>query len=200
MSGVFAPGERLREEHIAAEMAVSRTPVRSAIQKLVADGLLKNEENKGAVVLGWTDRDITEAFEVRSLLEPYAAGIAAVNATQAQIDQLESLNDEMERAVRSDLPDRIELVQNLNNQFHHTLVQASHSGRVKALVENFIDMPIMIGSFYFYSTENMLTSVEQHRQIILALKARDRQFAEVAARFHLAATHVLFQNQRAKFK
>jgi DNA-binding GntR family transcriptional regulator len=196
MSGAYLPGERLREERIASDMAVSRTPVRSAIQKLVADGLVRLEEHRGAVVIGWTDRDITEAFEVRSLLEPYAAGIAALNATPAQVDTLESLNEQMHRAVLSSDADRIERVQQLNNQFHHMLIEASQSARLKALVGNFIDMPIIIGSFYFYSIDDMLTSVAHHRQIILALRSRNQPFAEVAVKFHLAATRVLFENQR----
>ena len=196
MSGAFLPGERLREEHIASDLSVSRTPVRGAIQKLVADGLVRFEEHRGAVVVGWTDRDIEEAFEVRLLLEPHAAGVAAVHATAAEVDALEALNLQMLDAVQSNDPDRVDRIQQINNAFHHQLIDASHSARLKSLVESFLDMPIIIGSFYFYTTQDMLTSVEHHRQIIAALRARDRAFAEVATRYHLAATRILFQNQR----
>src|SRR5690606_14134852 len=81
MAGAFLPGERLREEHIANELNVSRTPVRSAIERLIQDGLATREQRRGAVVLGWLDRDITEAFDLRLLLEPYAARSAALRAT-----------------------------------------------------------------------------------------------------------------------
>ena len=104
MAGSFLPGERLREEHIAAEMSVSRTPVRNAIERLIADGLVTREERRGAVVLGWQDRDIDEAFELRMLLEPYAAGLAASHASDAQIEELERLNQSMQDAVRSAAP------------------------------------------------------------------------------------------------
>lgn len=198
MSGAFLPGQRLREEHIAAELSVSRTPVRSAIQLLAADGLVRLEERRGAVVLGWTERDINEAFQIRSLMEPYAAGLAAQHATDAEIDALETVNETMAQAVLADDEERVARIQQLNNRFHHMLLDAAHSARVASLVGNLLDMPIIIGSFYFYTPEDMLRSVEHHRQIIAALRARDAAFAETSTRFHLAATHLLFRNQRAR--
>ncbi|MPT28564.1 MAG: GntR family transcriptional regulator [Achromobacter sp.] len=195
MSGVFLPGERLREEHIAAELSVSRTPVRSAIERLIADGLVKRE-GRGAVVLGWVDRDINEAFELRLLLEPYAARSAAERATPEQIDHLEQINQRMLEAILSDDTDRVARVQHCNNLFHHALLDAAQSARVRTMVENLLDMPIIIGSFYFYTHDDMLRSVEHHRQIIAALRARDPACADIAMRFHLTTTHLLFRSQR----
>ena len=196
MSGAFLPGERLREEHIASELDVSRTPVRSAIERLIDDGLVAREERRGAVVLGWSDRDITEAFELRLLLEPYAARSAANRASVDQIDDLQTINANMLRAVQSDNEDRVAQVQHYNNRFHHALLAAAQSARVRTLVESLLDLPIIIGSFYFYSRDDMLSSVEQHNQIVAALRARDPDYAESAMRLHLAATHRLFRNQR----
>ncbi|OZI43395.1 GntR family transcriptional regulator [Bordetella genomosp. 4] len=196
MSGAFLPGERLREEHIASELDVSRTPVRNAIERLVNDGLVTREERRGAVVLGWLDRDITEAFELRLLLEPYAARSAALRASAEQIDELTSINASMLHAVQSQDEDHVAQVQHYNNRFHHALLAAAQSARVRTLVESLLDMPIIIGSFYFYSRDDMLSSVEQHNQIIAAIRARDPDYAESAMRLHLAATHRLFRNQR----
>lgn len=197
MSGAFLPGERLREEHIANELGVSRTPVRSAIERLVDDGLVAREERRGAVVLGWLDRDITEAFELRLLLEPYAARSAAQRASPEQIEALDAINTDMLHAAQSDDEDRVARVQHYNNRFHHALLDAAQSARVRSLVESLLDLPIIIGSFYFYSRDDMLSSVEQHRQIITAIRAQDPDYAESAMRLHLAATHRLFRNQRA---
>ncbi|ARP86697.1 GntR family transcriptional regulator [Bordetella genomosp. 9] len=196
MSGAFLPGQRLREEHIASELAVSRTPVRNAIERLAAEGLVKRDGRRGTVVLGWSDRDINDAFELRLLLEPYAARAAAARASAAQIDALEDLNTRMLRAIESDDPDRVDKVQYYNNRFHHALIEAAQSARVRAVVDDLLDLPIIIGSFYFYSREDMLRSVEHHRQIIAALRACDPACAEAAMRLHLAATHLLFRGQR----
>lgn len=196
MAGSFMPGERLREEHIASELSVSRTPVRSAIERLVTDGLVKHEGRRGAVVLGWQDRDIDEAFELRMLLEPYSAKAAAERATPEQIAELERINQSMLDAINADAADSVAQVQHFNNQFHHALLEAAQSARVRSMVENLLDMPIIIGSFYFYTKDDMLRSVEHHRQIIAALRARDAECAEIAVRFHLAATHLLFRSHR----
>jgi DNA-binding GntR family transcriptional regulator len=64
------------------------------------------------------------------------------------------------------------------------------------MVESLLDMPIIIGSFYFYTKDDMLRSVEHHRQIIAALRARDAECAQIAMRFHLASTHLLFRSHR----
>ena len=196
MAGSFLPGEPLREEHIATQLSVSRTPVRNAIERLIADGLVTREGRRGAVVLGWQDRDIDEAFELRMLLEPYAAKTAAERATPEQIDELERINQCMLDAVNSAAPDHVAQVQHYNNLFHHALLEAAQSARVRSLVENLLDMPIIIGSFYFYGREDMLRSVEHHRQIIAAIRARDPECAQIAVRFHLASTHLLFRSHR----
>ncbi|MGE8688018.1 MAG: GntR family transcriptional regulator [Achromobacter sp.] len=200
MAGSFMPGERLREEHIAAELSVSRTPVRSAIERLVTDGLVKHEGRRGAVVLGWQDRDIDEAFELRMLLEPYSAKAAAERASPEQIRELERINESMLEAINADAPDSVARVQHFNNQFHHALLEAAQSARVRSMVESLLDMPIIIGSFYFYTKDDMLRSVEHHRQIIAALRARDAECAQIAMRFHLASTHLLFRTHRKSGK
>ncbi|KAB2896243.1 MAG: GntR family transcriptional regulator [Burkholderiaceae bacterium] len=195
MSGYYAPGAWLREEHIAEEMKVSRTPVRAALQRLVEDGLLVAAA-RGATVAQWTQWDVAEVFELRMLLEPHAAGLAAERATPEQVAEMEALNDEMERWVKSRKDDRVARVQAVNNRFHHLLVEAARSGRLKALLQNYLDMPIMIGSFYFYSEQEMRESVEHHRQVTLAIRRRDRRFAEQAMAFHLRASFVRFEMQR----
>ena len=199
MSGHYAPGARLREEQIAEEMQVSRTPVRAALQKLIDDKLLV-VATRGAIVAGWTQWDVTEIFELRILLEPHAAGLAAERATPEQLAEMDALNDEMERWARSKADDRVARVQAANNRFHHLLVEAAHSGRLSTMLANFLDTPIMIGSFYLYSDADMLASVEHHRQVVHAIRARNRSFAEQAMAFHLSASSMRFERHRVSSK
>jgi DNA-binding GntR family transcriptional regulator len=64
------------------------------------------------------------------------------------------------------------------------------------MLQNFIDTPIMIGSFYFYSEEDMLNSVEHHRQVTQAIKRRNRAYAEQAMAYHLGVSFMRFEMQR----
>lgn len=199
MSGFYAPGQHLREKHISEEMQVSRTPVRAALEKLGADGLV-SFGNRGAVVAGWTQWDITEIYELRLVLEPLAAGLAAIRATDEQVAELEALCEEMKRLARSSEPERIERIQENNNRFHHLLVDAAGSGRLRNTLQNFLDIPIMIGSFYFYSKEELQESASHHAQIVDAVKMRSRKFATEAMAFHLRASFMRFESQRVTGK
>lgn len=195
MSGYYAPHSPLREEHIAEEMQVSRTPVRAALQRLIQDGLLESS-TRGVVVAGWTAWDVNEIFELRILLEPHAAGLAAERASAGQIAAMDAINDEMEGWINANAADRLGRLQAANNRFHHLLVEAASSGRLKAMLADFLDTPIMIGSFYFYSESDMRQSVDHHRQVVNAIRARNRPFAEQAMAFHLRASFLRFQQQR----
>ena len=73
IAGYFDPGQKMREEHLASEFEVSRTPVRAAVKKLVSEGLLELVPNSGAFVRQWTENDVEEIFELRHLAEGTAA-------------------------------------------------------------------------------------------------------------------------------
>src|SRR3954454_17732051 len=77
LSGEFPSGTRLRQETLAEEFGVSRTPVREALRKLQATGLVELQPNRGALVRGLSLREIRDAYEVRAELEALAAELAA---------------------------------------------------------------------------------------------------------------------------
>jgi len=91
MSGEFAAGTRLTEERLARDLGISRTPVREAIRTLVADGFLTFRPNAGAFVAEWSDEDIRQIFDLRTILESQIAEAAALTATDLAgwIDHLE---------------------------------------------------------------------------------------------------------------
>ena len=77
VGGTYAPGAQLKEEHLARELEISRTPIRAALKRLVDDGLATADPNRGVRVAEWTEFDIEETFELRGLLEAHAAELAA---------------------------------------------------------------------------------------------------------------------------
>jgi DNA-binding GntR family transcriptional regulator len=90
LSGEFASGYRLRQESLASEFGVSRTPVREALRKLQASGIVQVEPNRGATVRGPSPREVREAYEVRAELEGLAAALAS---TRIRDDDLRRLRE-----------------------------------------------------------------------------------------------------------
>ena len=91
IEGRFAPGDRITEADIAEKAEVSRTPVREALRRLEAEGLIRFVPNQGAFVSSWGDDVVEETFELRALLEGYAARLCALRASESQQSQLRKL-------------------------------------------------------------------------------------------------------------
>ena len=88
LSGERAGGDWLREGDLAESIGVSRTPVREALRRLTAEGLVSHERNRGVQVAAWTAEDLDEIFSLRSVLEPWACRLAAMSAS-VDLDELD---------------------------------------------------------------------------------------------------------------
>jgi len=196
MAGRYPPGTQLKEEHLAETMGVSRTPVRAALQRLVGDQLLRSENHRGVFVAEWTGRDIQDVFELRLLLEPHAAGLAAVRANERQIEGLRAHTDRMEAYTRPSFRDNLQEIQEENHAFHNLILEAAASPRLKSIAASLTDMPMIIGTFYFYSEADMQHSIQHHREVIAAIESRDRTFAQEVMSVHLRVTHRIFMQNR----
>jgi len=198
MAGRHAPGDQLKEERIAEAMEVSRTPVRAALQRLVGDGLLRSEANRGVFVATWTRWDIEDVFDLRLVLEPHAAGLAALRSSREQRDTLIDFTGRMDAAAATDFRDKLQEIQEANQAFHETIIGAAGSPRLVGFLNSLVAMPMIAGSFYFYTEEEMQSSIRQHREIIAAIEAKDRMFAGQAMAVHLQISHMIFRrNQTA---
>src|SRR4051812_2162338 len=99
LSGNFARGERLREEELAGLAGVSRTPIREALRRLDAEGLVEFRPNRGARVTAWTTKELEDLYDARALLESRAARFAASRITADEIAELADLCARMETAA-----------------------------------------------------------------------------------------------------
>ncbi|MDO5642392.1 MAG: GntR family transcriptional regulator [Paracoccus sp. (in: a-proteobacteria)] len=187
MSGFYDPGTQLKEEVLATEMGVSRTPVRKAIQSLTAEGLLESAENRGARVTQWGRKDVEDIFKLRTMLEGLAAAMAAEHITAEQLSQIESCNAGMEKAATEKKPGYLERIQKLNYSFHYGILEACGSPHLRKFGASLLDYPLIIGGFYIYSHDEMMASIRQHAEILAALRARNAQWATAAVTCHLAA-------------
>ncbi|RSS78807.1 GntR family transcriptional regulator [Streptomyces sp. WAC06614] len=131
VSGVFEPGSRLTEELLARRYGVSRVPVREALRTLESEGFVTTRRHAGAHVAEPTEQDAADFLEIRMLLEPLAAARAARRRTDAHLKVLRGLvRLGQERARRGQVDD----LRSLGGWFHETLVQASGSPGLVALL------------------------------------------------------------------
>ena len=193
MAGYYDPGAQLKEESVAADLDVSRTPVRAAIQRLIAEGLLEPAPKRGAVVTPWRIEDAEDIFNLRVLLEGYGAALSTRNAGEETLDRMERLNEEMAAAVRSSDPDRLDIIHKANYEFHLALYQDCGSAHLRTFGSSLLEYPLVIGGFFIYTEADMDESIRQHTEIISGLRARNAEWATAAVKCHLTAAIVRFR-------
>jgi DNA-binding GntR family transcriptional regulator len=199
VAGSYAPGAQLKEEHIARELDISRTPIRVALHRLVEDGLATAEPGRGVRVAEWTDSDIQETYELRGLLEGHAAELAARRGGAALAERLDALNDQFERAIAqagSQLPQRL---QEINSQFHRAILDASGSPRLRGMLAGLIDMPVVIRSYFINQPQDNLQSLQHHRELAVAVRAGDAELARQVMQLHLRVALHRFRQRRSDF-
>lgn len=192
LSGEYPAGERLREEELAEAVGVSRTPVREALRRLDAEGLVEFIPNRGAHVASWSQHDLEEIFGLRALLEGYAARLAAAKIDAAELQELDVLAGQMEGIVRRGVEGRYEQMALLNSRFHRLVVEAARNKRLAALVGSVVQLPLQQRTLREYSERRLDRSMSQHRELIDALAAGDTRWAEAVMQAHvLGARHAL---------
>jgi DNA-binding GntR family transcriptional regulator len=195
VEGRVAPGQRLKEEELAQELGISRTPIREALHLLQAEGLVEAAPNRGATVRAYELGDLEDMYELRALLEGLAAGRAAARVTEAHLDDLRASCSRFERLVGGS--DLMALVKE-NAFFHETILGAAGSERLTGMVRQVVAMPLTYKSYIWYSPTQVAASFHYHRQLTHALERRDAQRAELIMREHVyEARDVLVQHVEA---
>jgi DNA-binding GntR family transcriptional regulator len=179
--GARGPGERLNEVEIAAELAVSRGPVREAMQRLARDGLVRIESHRGAFVRALDAGEIRALFEVRVSLECTAAALAAERTGRDEIAALRELiassRDAVEGAAEPHYPERLDL--------HDLIVRCTHNPaliRYLQLVNQELKLARARSGF---RTIRAPEALDEHIRVVDAIEARDPNAAREAMARHL---------------
>lgn len=184
----LSPGTELSEVALSRELAVSRGPIREAMGRLAADGLVTVRPRRGAEVRSITPEELIDAYQVREVMEVLAVRLAVPRITEANLARLEELIDAMARYAASDA---IADFFPANVAFHELLCELSGN---KKLFEMHHRLAGEIGRFQARTLAlrgNLAGSVTEHRAILDAIRCGD---AERAA--ELAAEHVRVPMQR----
>ena len=130
VAGQLEPGQRYYEHELAAELGVSRTPVREAVRSLAAQGVVINTEGRRGFVVVDPRKDVAVVFEIRKRLEGLAARLAADHVTVPQLQSLDAILETMREMIDADdIEKSRERIAELNNAFHTAINEASGSAR-----------------------------------------------------------------------
>ncbi len=185
LDGRLAPGARLGEAELAGHLGVSRTPVREALSRLGAEGLVEHVPNRGARVATWTVAEIESVFELRSALEPRLTALAVAAATEQDIDTLADLAEQMLAVGLPGPQQDLDAVVPLNRAFHDHLVRlADHSALASALATA-VKAPMQRRNFATYDERTMRRSLAHHVEIVDAIRAGDPVWARAVMTAHI---------------
>lgn len=185
LRGRYKQNEALIELKISEELGVSRTPVREAIKQLELEGLVTSIPNKGAIVTGIKSKDIEDIYAIRSLIEGLSAKWAAQNVTEEQIAELEEIVFLSEFHLSKNHLDQL---YELDNRFHEKLYDISNSKILRHVLSDFHHYVQRVRKASLSSYERAEKSINEHKNILEAIKARDFQKVEALTNEHIINT------------
>ncbi|WP_224400987.1 GntR family transcriptional regulator [Pseudonocardia sp. ICBG1034] len=185
IEGGLAPGYRLREDPIAEELGVSRTPVREALRRLASEGLVELQPKRGAVVATFALAHLDEVTECRAALEGTAARRASSRISAEQLTRLAALDNEMRALAAERSPAALDKIGEFNKEFHGTVLVAAASPSLEMLLANLAVVPLVRRTFRHYSPEALERSMSGHHELVDALRAGSAEWAESVIRAHI---------------
>jgi DNA-binding GntR family transcriptional regulator len=179
-SARFEPGERVREEAVAAWLKVSRTPVREALRRLTSENLLVATEH-GLAVPQLSRNQIFELYAIREVLEGAAAALAARHASPAEIEFMQQILDE-QAAAKSDEARLL----SANHELHGCIYRAANNRYLVRTLNSLTDELAQLRGTTFSWPKRPPDALKEHRAIVDAIARHDADAAEKAARLHVS--------------
>jgi len=180
--GEIAPGTRMMEVELAADMGVSRTPVREAIRKLEKEGLVTIEPRRGAYASDISIKDIEDVLEVRQDLEGMAAALAAAKATREQKEALRAATEAYKNAVATG--DVKEMIRH-DEAFHKLIVNCSDNKTLIQLISQVQELALRFRYIYYDDFSRFENQPMEHKEIFDAIISGDTEKARKAADEHI---------------
>lgn len=182
LRGEYKIGEKIKENQLATELRVSRTPIREAFKQLESEGLMEYIPNRGCFARGFTKQDLQDIYSVRKALEQLAVEWAVERITDEEIDTLKSQMDLMEFYIkRGDAKKVLEL----NNEFHQIIYGSTRSRFLAQVLRSYQDYVIQTRKATVYGEENLKNILNEHKSILEAIDRRDAELAVTRMGEHL---------------
>ena len=185
LKGEYERGEKIKENQIASELKVSRTPIREAFKLLENEGLIDYIPNRGCFAKGFTKQDVDDIYAVREALEELAVRWAVERITPEEITALEEQVDLMEFYSRK--KDRKKVLE-LNATFHDVIYAAARSRFLAQVLRSYKEYIEKTRKSIFYEQSYLESILREHRAIFEAIRERDSEKAVDAIAKHLEAS------------
>ncbi len=190
VTGAFAGGDELNEVSLSRQFSVSRTPVREALRLLAAEGLVDISSNRSATVRRISERDMSEIYQIRGVLEPLAASLAAERMPRGEARRL---RERLER-IAGELsgPDEGEPGFALRDvdfdcSFHAAIAGASGNRRLRDDILRHTNVIRLVPRLLAQTAERTRQVYEEHDRVLSALEAKDAEAARRAMEAHVAS-------------
>ena len=177
----LAPGSWIDEMKLAEEYGISRTPMREALKVLATEGLVTMKVRRGAYVTEVSDKDLADVYHLLSLLESDAAGVVAKRASDAELQELQTLHQQLEAAVN----DRDQFFA-INERFHMRLLEIAGNRWRDQMVADLRKVMKLNRHNSLLKSGRLGESLKEHRAIMKALARRDADGAVQRMKEHFS--------------
>lgn len=182
LKGEYEIGEKIKENQIATELRVSRTPIREAFKQLENEGLIDYVPNRGCFAKGFTKQDVDDIYAVRKALERLAVERAVERITPEELNYLEEQCELMEFYARKKDSKK---VLELNSTFHDIIYSSTRSRFMAQVLRSYKDYIDKTRKSVFYQQNYLESIIQEHKEILLAIKERNKAKAVAAISCHL---------------
>lgn len=179
----LAPGSVLTEGHLMKELKIGRTPIREALQRLIAEGLVTHLHHRGMLVAEIRAADVQQIYEFRSQIEGYAARLAATRMTPAQIEELQRIHTALDLSG-AELDTERFITQ--DRVFHELLARGAQNGYLETVLLNIYNLHLRLWYYLFEKQGGLQETVHEHQELIEALLRRDPEQSEQVMRRYVA--------------
>lgn len=186
-AGALRPGERVDETRLAARFGVSRTPIREALNRLIAQGILINGARRGARVADYSREELAEMFEAMHEIEATCARLAAQRLTLLARAELEAAQRECVAAAKAG--DRTRYL-HANEAFHMVIYRATQNRYVRDMAAAFRQRTGPFRAKKFATRDDLLASARSHEALIAMIVSADSQSAYDGMRRHMADSYL----------
>ncbi|RAK20522.1 GntR family transcriptional regulator [Anoxybacillus vitaminiphilus] len=181
--GVFRPGERIYEAKLAREFNVSRSPVREAVRALEKEGLLTVDDKSRITVYQPTMKDVEEIYQCRMVLESLAARLAAQQASNEELKEIEKVLEQTQAQIEKQGKD--DTVIALNVHFHDLIVQFSQNRRLQKQLQELRSLTYYYRAINFQGEGRERQILREHQHVFQLIKERDAERAAKAMAEHI---------------